>query len=158
MHPVQSFHTSRKSKLLVACAALVLTGIAWAQSQTPTTLPGGKVISVEDARKLSDSKAAFFVDTRSVVNFGKGHVPGANAIPYKGASEDVANFDASKDAFDVSKLPANKDQVVVFFSDGPTGWKSYKAAVWAIKAGYKNVNYMRSGWAEWQAKSFPVEN
>lgn len=158
MHPAQSTQSTRKFKSIFACAALALTGSVWAQSQTPTALPGGKVISVEDARKLSDNKSAFFVDTRSVVNFGKGHVPGAHAIPYKGSSEDVANFDAGKDAFDVSKLPANKDQAVVFFSDGPTGWKSYKAAVWAIKAGYKNVNYMRSGWTEWQAKSFPVEN
>ena len=158
MYPAQSTQSTQKFKFVVAFAALALTGSVWAQSQTPTALPGGKVISVEDARKLSDSKSAFFVDTRSVVNFGKGHVPGANAIPYKGASEDVANFDASKDAFDVSKLPASKDQALVFFSDGPTGWKSYKAAVWAVKAGYKNVNYMRSGWTEWQAKSFPVEN
>jgi rhodanese-related sulfurtransferase len=67
---------------------------------------------------MADSKAAFFVDTRSVVNFGKGHVPGASAIPYKSAS------------------------------DGPAGWKSYKASVWAIKAGYKNVNYMRGGWTD----------
>ena len=144
--------------LWVAGIAIAMTGSVMAQSETPAALPGGKVISVADARKLSDNKTAFFVDTRSVVNFGKGHVPGAHAIPYKGGSEDTANFDVTKDQFDVSKLPASKDQALVFFSDGPTGWKSYKAAVWAVKAGYKNVNYMRSGWSEWQAKGFPVEN
>jgi rhodanese-related sulfurtransferase len=129
-----------------------------AQSETPTTLAGGKIVTTEDAKKLADSKAAFFVDTRSVVNFGKGHVPGASAIPYKGASDDAANFDASKDQFDTAKLPTAKDKAVVFYSDGPAGWKSYKAAVWAIKAGYKNVNYMRGGWTDWQAKGFPAEN
>lgn len=140
-------------------AILALAGSVLAeQLPTPVSLSGGKVISAEDGRKLSDKKAAFFVDTRNVLNFGKGHVPGANAIPYKGASEDVVTFDASKDHFELSKLPANKEQVLVFYSDGPTGWKSYKAAVWAVKAGYKNVNYMRVGWSEWQAKSFPSEN
>ena len=135
----------------------VLPSIA-ATPETPTTLTGGKVISVADARKLSDNKTGFFVDTRSVVNFGKGHVPGAHAIPYKAESAESANYDASKDSFDDSKLPPNKDQPIVFFSDGPAGWKSYKAAVWAIKVGYKNVNYMRGGWSEWTAKGFPVEN
>lgn len=145
-------------KFWVGGMAFMLAGSVMAQSETPATLPGGKIISVADARIMVDGKTAFFVDTRSVVNFGKGHVPGAHAIPYKGHSDDAANFDAAKDQFDLSKLPASKEQVLVFFSDGPTGWKSYKAAVWAVKAGHKNVNYMRSGWTEWQAKGFPVEN
>lgn len=147
-------------KLCCGAAAIALAGSVTAQVQlpTPTSLAGGKVISAEDGRKLSDKKAAFFVDTRNVVNFGKGHVPGANAIPYKGSSDDVENFDATKDQFDLSKLPSTKDQSLVFYSDGPTGWKSYKAAVLAVKAGYKNVNYMRAGWADWQSKGFPSEN
>ncbi len=147
-------------KALIGAAAIAMAGSVMAQTQgpTPTSLPGGKVISVEDGKKLADKKAAFFVDTRNVVNFGKGHVPGANAIPYKGSSDDVENFDASKDKFELEKLPAAKDQALVFYSDGPTGWKSYKAAVWAVKAGYKNVNYMRAGWSGWQTKGFPAEN
>lgn len=125
--------------------------------ETPTSLAGGKVISATDANALLAKKTAVFIDTRSAVNFGKGHVPGAVAIPYKGSSDDVAGFDASKDQFDLAKLPSNKDQALVFYSDGPTGWKSYKAAVWAVKAGHKNVNYMRSGWSEWSAKGLPAE-
>lgn len=147
-------------KFAFGLAALALTGAVLAQVQqpTPTKLDGGKIIGVEQGRALADKKAAFFIDTRSPVNFGKGHVPGASAIPYKSGSEDVEGFDASKDKFDLSKLPAAKDQALVFYSDGPTGWKSYKAAVWAIKAGYKNVNYMRDGWSDWTAKKLPTEN
>ena len=154
-----SFPSSPSYGQKLAClfAGLTLAGASFAQSETPKTLTGGKVITVEDARKLLDAKSAFFIDTRSVVNFGKGHVPGAQAIPYKGASDDVADFDASKDQFDLSKLPPAKDRAVVFYSDGPSGWKSYKAAVTAVKGGYKNVNYMRSGWAEWAAKGLPKE-
>lgn len=151
------FGASFGRKLGCMLLGMTLVGASFAQSETPKTLAGGKVISVEDARKLLDAKSAFFIDTRSVVNFGKGHVPGAQAIPYKGASDDVADFDASKDQFDLSKLPPAKDRAVVFYSDGPTGWKSYKAAVTAVKGGYKNVNYMRAGWAEWAAKGLPKE-
>jgi rhodanese-related sulfurtransferase len=158
MNPNQSTNLRRQLMLWVGATVFMLAGAAMAQSETPTTLAGGKLISIADARKLSDNKTAFFVDTRSIVNFGKGHVPGARFIPYKGNSDDAINFDAVKDQFDQSKLPTSKEQSIVFYSDGPTGWKSYKAAVWAIKAGHTNVNYMRSGWTEWQAKGFPVEN
>ncbi|MDD5028298.1 MAG: rhodanese-like domain-containing protein [Rhodoferax sp.] len=148
------------TKCALGLTALTLAGAVLAQVQlpTPTKLDGGKVISVEQGRALADKKTAFFIDTRSPVNFGKGHVPGANAIPYKSGSEDAEGFDASKDKFDLSKLPAAKEQALVFYSDGPTGWKSYKAAVWAVKAGYKDVNYMRDGWSEWLAKKLPAEN
>lgn len=158
-----AFHqviTSISGKALLGAAALALSGAVLAQNQspTPTKLTGGKVITVEEGRKLADAKSAFFIDTRNVVNFGKGHVPGANAIPYKSGSDDAEGFDASKDKFDLSKLPAEKDKALVFYSDGPTGWKSYKAAVWAVKAGYKDVNYMRDGWSEWATKKFPIQN
>lgn len=125
--------------------------------ETPTALKGGKVISIDEAAKLSASKGAQFVDTRSVVNFGKGHVPGAIAAAYKEKSEKVVDFDASVDSFDFAKIPADKTAKIVFYSDGPTGWKSYKASVLAIKEGYKNVMYMRDGFAGWTAKGLPTQ-
>ena len=158
MNTNRAMRTVELWKLLLASLALAAAASSWGQAETPTALPGGKLILVEEARKLADGKSAFFVDTRSVVNFGKGHVPGARAIPSKSGSDDAANFDAAKDQFDLTKLPVNKDQPLVFYSDGPAGWKSYKAAVWAVKAGHKSVNYMRSGWTEWQGKGLPVEN
>ena len=145
--------------LLVAVVSLSLSGQARAQADapgpTPATLSGGKVISVEEGKKLSDAKQAMFIDTRSPVNFGKGHVPTAVSVAYKEKSDKVASFDASVDQFDMAKLPADKNAKIVFYSDGPTGWKSYKGAVLSIKDGYKNVMYMRGGWADWTAKGLP---
>jgi rhodanese-related sulfurtransferase len=125
--------------------------------ETPARLDGGKVISVEEAKKLLDGKSALFIDTRSVVNFGKGRVPGAKTASYKEKSEPVPNFDAADDSFELEKLPKDKAAPVVFYSDSPTGWKSYKAAVLSVKAGHKNVMYMRGGMADWTAKSLPIE-
>ena len=125
---------------------------------TPATLAGGKVVTADEAKKLLDGKSAVFFDTRSAMNFGKGHVPGATAIPYVEKSEFAENFDASKDRFDLTKLPADKNAALVFYSHGPTGWKSYKAAVLAVRAGYKSVNYLRGGLEEWEAKKYPVAN
>jgi len=140
-----------------ALALLFTTATAWASVETPTAVPGIKVISVDEGKTLAGAKSAAFFDTRNAMNFGKGHVPGAVSASYKEKSDKVADFDASKDDFDLSKLPADKNAKLVFYSDGPTGWKSYKAAVLAAKAGYKNVMYMRSGFADWEAKGLPVE-
>ena len=153
-------HFSRRhcAHLALALTASITTGTAWASKpETPTTLPGGKVISVEDAKKMLDTKSAVFVDTRSVVNYGKGRVPGALTAAYKEKSEPVADFHTASDSFELDKLPKDKAAPVVFYSDGPTGWKSYKAAVLSVKAGHKQVLYMRGGLADWQAKSMPVE-
>lgn len=127
------------------------------EPETPTTLKGGKVISADDAGALSKSKGAVFVDTRSALNFGKGHVPGAVSVAYKEKSDKVESFDGSQDQFEFAKIPSDKAAKIVFYSDGPTGWKSYKAAVLSIKQGYTNVMYMRGGFTDWSAKGLPVE-
>ena len=82
---------------ILLIAACTLAGTVHAQD-TPTQLTGGKVITVQDAKQLLDGKKAAFIDTRSVINFGKGHVPSAVTASYKEKSDKVAEFDASKDA------------------------------------------------------------
>lgn len=122
---------------------------------TPTTLQGGKIITADEAKALG-GKASFF-DMRKALSYGKGHLPGATALPYDQKSAKAANFDAAADKFDMAQLPADKAATIVFYSDGPTGWKSYKAAVVAIKNGYKNVMWLRGGTAEWESKKFAYE-
>lgn len=124
---------------------------------TPTTIADARIISIDEAKKLLDQKTARFFDTRNALNFGKGHVPGANLIAYKEKSEYAADFDSSLDSFNLGKLPANKDAIIVIYSDGPKGWKSYKAALLAATAGYRNVLWMREGFAGWTAQGLAVE-
>lgn len=123
---------------------------------TPTSLRGGTVIGIDEAKGLLDKKSAAFFDTRNALNFGKGHVPGATIISYKEKSDFSPNFDAAQDTFELGKLPTDKSARLVIYSDGPKGWKSYKAATLAINAGYKNVMWMRDGFAGWTAKNLPT--
>ena len=46
---------------------------------------------------------------------------------------------------------------IVFHSDGPNGLKSYYASKAAAESGYKNVLWMREGFASWSEKGYPVE-
>lgn len=124
---------------------------------TPSTVKGAQVIDTKAAKQLLDSKGAQFFDMRSPVNFGKGHLPGAKSLPYRENSEFKADFDATKDQFDLKALPPDRAARIVFYSDGPTGWKSYKAAVLAVKAGYTNVHYYRLGSDDWIKAGMPLE-
>jgi rhodanese-related sulfurtransferase len=145
-------------RTLVGLAIASLSALAHSdEPATPTTLKGGKVITVDEAAAMSKGKGAVFVDTRSLINFGKGHIPAAVSAAYKEKSEKVENFNAADDSFDFAKIPSDKATKIVFYSDGPTGWKSYKAAVLAIKQGYSNVSYFRGGFNDWSAKGLPVE-
>ncbi|MEW6487616.1 MAG: rhodanese-like domain-containing protein [Thermodesulfobacteriota bacterium] len=134
--------------LLVGTAALA------ADVETPRELAGGKILTAAQAKDLV-GKAHFF-DMRKAVNYGRGHIPGAVALPYDQKSALSADFDASLDRLDAAQLPADKGAAVVFYSDGPTGWKSYKAAVLSIRDGYTNVMWFRGGTAEWTAAGYPL--
>lgn len=125
---------------------------------TPTTLSGGKIISLAETKALIGDKEVRFFDMRSAINYGKGHLPGAIALPYKQRSEKAENFDASLDEVDFQQLPADKTARIVFYSDGPTGWKSYKAAVLAIRQGYSRVLWFRGGFAEWEQGGAAIEH
>ena len=153
---------SRTFAVGISALAMLLASLTCAAQDkkptTPATLAGGKVVTADEAKKLLDGKSAAFFDTRSAMNFGKGHLPGAMSIQYGEKSEYAESFDASKDRFDLAKLPPDKNAALVFYSHGPTGWKSYKAAVLAVRAGYKSVHYFRGGWSEWDAKKYPVAN
>lgn len=124
---------------------------------TPTQLSGGKVIGVVEAQAVLAAGRAVFIDTRSPLNFGKGRVPGARLAYYNEKSSYAADFDGTLDSFDWERLPADKTAPIVFYSHGTNGWKSYKAAVLAIARGYKQVLYLREGWAGWTAAQLPVE-
>ena len=143
----------------VVISALAMTTLVSAQDRpdTPTSVPGGKIITVEEGKKLLDAKGAAFIDMRSAMGYAKGRVPGAVSATYTEKSDYVANFDASMDKMDSTKLPADKAKPLVFYGHGASGWKGYKGAVLAAKAGHKNVMFMRDGWAGWEAKAYPAE-
>ena len=148
--------------LLAACFATVVTTSVAQQPeppkpQVPTVLKGGQVVDAKAVKLLIDAKGASFFDMRSPMNYNKGHLPGAKSLPYRENSEFKEDFDAGKDQFDLKALPADKAAKIVFYSDGPTGWKSYKAAVLAIKGGYTNVDYFRGGTAEWLKAGYAMQ-
>lgn len=145
--------------LLILPLALTLAAPVLADDvpPTPLTLAGGKIVSLAEVKTLLRDKEVRIFDMRSAINYGKGHLPGATPLPYKQRSEKKPDFDASLDQVDFKQLPADLNSVLLFYSDGPTGWKSYKAAVLAIRQGYTRIFWFRGGFADWEQSGEPIE-
>jgi rhodanese-related sulfurtransferase len=125
-------------------------------STTPDKLDGVKVVSAEQARDLQ-AKGAPMVDTRVAAEYAEKTVKGAVSVPYKEKSAKDVGFDRKADSFDLGKLPGDKAAPVVMFCNAGECWKSYKAAVVARDAGYKQIYWFRGGMPEWSAKGLPTQ-
>lgn len=144
---------------VVALGLALAASVAFAEEEpmTPATLKGAKVIDAAEAAAIADKGDTAIFDMRRALNFEKGHLKGSVSLPYDQKSEKTEKFDASKDKYDLSALPKDKAKAVMFYSDGPTGWKSYKMAAIAVKEGYKKVLWFRGGTAEWTQKGFKLD-
>lgn len=148
-------------KTLLALAAMVsmvfITGYVMAEEPiTPASLNGVTVVS-DDWVKANHSKMKVF-DVRKKAEYVEAHIPGAISVPYDEKSEKVADFDAKKDKLDLSKFPTDKNEPFVTYCNGPRCWKSYKASVLLVKAGYKKIYWYRDGgFPGWKSKGYPVE-
>jgi rhodanese-related sulfurtransferase len=136
--------------------ALVLPALAVAGPHTPETISGATLVTAERAKTLMDH-GALMIDARVANEYVEQHIKGASNIPYKEKSDKSVNFNANKDRFDISKLPADKSTEIIFYCNGSECWKSFKATTVSAKAGYKKLYWMRDGIPAWKSKGFPVE-
>lgn len=140
--------------LIVLCM-LALLPAAFA-ADTPTSEKGIVVVDSIKAKSLMDG-GVLMVDARVANEYAEAHIKGAKSIPYKEKSAKVREFDASLDSFDLTKLPASKTAPVIFYCNGAECWKSYKASVLSVRAGYKQVYWLRTGIPDWKSKGLPIE-
>jgi rhodanese-related sulfurtransferase len=148
---------SRSVLQFLAVTAFVGWSLGVQAQETPMQAPAGvKLVEAKDVQDLQ-AKGALIVDTRRASEYGEGSIKGAISVPYDPEkSAKAADFDASQDKFDLSKL-ADKGKDIVVFCNSGTCWKSYKAAVVLAKNGYKNVYWYRNGMPDWKARKLPIE-
>jgi rhodanese-related sulfurtransferase len=125
-------------------------------TEVPATLNGVKIVSAEEAKRMLDSGVPV-IDTRVAAEYAEKTIKGAISVPYKEKSAKDPGFDASQDQFDLSKLPAAKSAPMVLFCNSGECWKSYKACVAALKAGYTKIYWFRGGFPEWTSKGLPTQ-
>ncbi len=133
----------------------VLLPMAFA-ADTPPSEKGIVVVDPIKAKSLMDG-GVLVVDARVANEFAEAHIKGAKSIPYKEKSVKARDFDFSQDSFDLTKLPASKAAPVIFYCNGVECWKSYKASVVSVRAGYTKVYWLRTGIPDWKSKGLPIE-
>lgn len=141
---------------LLGLFVIALPALAWAAAQTPESIPGATVVTAEKAKSMVE-KGVLIVDTRVANEYVEQHIKGAVNVPYKEKSEKSVDFDPNLDSFDLSLLPTDKNTSMIMYCNAGECWKSYKATKSVVKAGYRNVYWLRGGIPEWKAKGFPVE-
>jgi rhodanese-related sulfurtransferase len=146
----------RNTFFSVATVAVLLFGSVAFAADTPDSLKGATLVDAAKAKSLADS-GVMVIDARVANEYAEAHIKGAVSVPYKEKSAKALDFDATQDSIDLSKLPADKNKAILIYCNGAECWKSYKASVAAIKAGYKTVYWFRLGIPEWKAKGYPTE-
>ncbi len=145
----------RTARAALAAFAVTLAAPVLA-SETPSSLAGATLVTADKVKAMLDSGVPV-IDTRVATEYAEAHIKGAKSVPYKEKSAKAAGFNAAEDSFDLAKLPADKASPVVFYCNAGECWKSYKASVVAMKAGYSKVHWFRGGIPEWKSKGLPVE-
>jgi rhodanese-related sulfurtransferase len=140
---------------LVGVCFAVLAGNALG-NDTPQALTGATLVDAAKAKSLMEG-GAVMIDARVANEYAEAHIKGAKSVPYKEKSAKAVSYNATEDSFDVAQLPSDKNMTLIFACNGPECWKSYKASVAAIKAGYKKVYWFRGGLPEWKSKGYPTE-
>lgn len=142
--------------VLVALSILLIAGHVMAEKvTTPESIEGATVVDAEWV-KANFGKVSVF-DARKKGEYVEQHVPGATNVPYKEKSAKSVDFDETKDKWDMSKYPSDKDTPIVVYCNGPKCWKSYKSVKRLVRNGYKNVYWLREGFPGWTDRGFPTE-
>ena len=126
-------------KLSLLLTVLSLLTPVYAQSEAfpgRTTYPHVKVIETEQLKQQFDS--VNIVDARSALEFDTLHINTAKNIPLH-----------SRHFIDQIKTLQSDDKPIVFYCNGHTCYKSYKAARKAREAGLSNILAYDAGVFEW---------
>lgn len=141
---------------VVGAGAIVATTMGAMAQETPKSLDGVTVVDAPRVQQMMKAGTTVY-DVRVAAEYAEAHIKGAQSVPYREKSAKSTNFDRTQDAFDLDKLPKDKNVAFIFYCNAGDCWKSYKASKLAVDAGYKRVHWFRGGMPEWRSQKLPVE-
>lgn len=128
--------------------------LAELSSPTPLEIPGARLISTAELRRLVQAPLEERPLLFDVLGAENAHdsLPGAIWLPGAGRG---ASFDdeiqARLEKLLAFTLRGNPARPLVFFCSSPRCWLSYNAALRAVRLGYSNVRWYRGGIEAWGA-------
>jgi len=132
---------------IIFAAALVLLFALAACAKPQEPAPPWKVIDAPTLRAMMASDKGLLVfNTMSEIECLDHRIPGSKCL----ACEEIEN--------DVTVLPADKDQVMVFYCESEGCYRSCRGAGTAVKAGYKQVHVLDRGMPAWKQAGYAMES
>lgn len=124
---------------------------------TPTSIPGGRVISTRQLSQLLQGGQANLLLLHA---YGAPeHLPGAQAV---GPASQGGSFDdqVQRDFGQYLRQATGGDtaRMLVVYCAGPQCWGSYNAALRAIHMGFRNVHWYRGGIEAWRQAGLPLQD
>lgn len=119
-------------------------------SPTPTSIPGGQVITTKGVLELMQGRQVpfFLFDVLGAQQI----IPGAlAAVPAHQAGSFNDQTQQEFGGFLQQTTQGRKDPALIFYCASTQCWMSYNAALRAINMGYTNVLWYRGGIDAWQA-------
>ena len=104
-------------------------------------------ISLAEAESAWSERQAVFIDSRSLEEYHRGHIPGAISIPLedvKSGGEDL-----------LARIPEALE--IIVYCEGGDCQASLNLARWLESRGFKNLRVFSGGWTEWTQAGLPVE-
>lgn len=129
---------------VTACILFVALVACGKPAEAP---PPWKVIDASTLRAMMASDKGLLVfNTMSEIECLDHRIPGSKCL----ACEEIEN--------DVTVLPADKDQVMVFYCESAGCYRSCRGAGAAVKAGYKQVHVLDRGMPAWKQAGYSMES
>lgn len=136
--------------MLFICLLPIFSYADSKKKDTPTQLNKGRIIGALETKLHLKNHSATIIDTRDPLTYSKGHLPAARLITYYPTFyKNGRPKPPSLEHMDSEKLTKNLSAAIVFYSQDTTDWRSYNAAMAAIRAGYKHVLWFRGGIQAW---------
>ena len=124
-------------KLLAIATALVFAASTSFAGEFPD-------ISIKELDKAIKGGKVTVIDVNSPNSFARAHIPGAISFAKAGKSLK-------------SKLPKDKDALIVAYCGGPSCSAYKRAAKAAEKLGYTNVKHLSAGISGWKSAKMNTE-
>jgi len=114
---------------------------------SPPEIAGAKVVTPAEAKAAID-RSVVPLDVRRKATFLEGHLPNAKSI--------VQFIDAKAKQVELEAFPAVKTTPILIYGHGVDGWSAVYAVEAAVKAGYTEVLWLRTGYRGWEAAGLVI--
>lgn len=130
-----------------AAVAVFLLAALSSCVKPPEPPPPWKTLNAQALQSiLKSGKDVTVVNVMSEISCRDHRIPGSQCI----ACELIEK--------DTDRLPADKDEMLVFYCESEQCYTSCRAAYAAVKAGYRNVYTLEGGIPAWKAAGYSVES